>query len=223
VRILLIEDESKTAAYLTKGLREAGFVVEVAADGETGLDLATVSDFDLIVCDVMLPRLDGWSVVRGIRAAGKEVPIIFLTARDGVEDRVKGLDLGGDDYLVKPFAFSELLARIRSHLRRGQSRQGESFRLGDLVIDPIRRKTLRGTTEIGLTPKEFSLLWLLVRRQGEVLTRTIIAEQVWDMHFDSDTNVVDVAIRRLRQKVDDPFPLKLIHTVRGVGYVAREE
>ena len=222
MRILIIEDELKTAAYLAKGLKESGFVVDVAQDGETGLELALVTDFDLVLCDVMLPRRDGWSTVRALRDAGKQMPVIFLTARDAVEDRVRGLDLGADDYLVKPFAFSELLARIRSLLRRGHGRQPESYRLGDLTVDPIRHRTVRAGVDIPLTPKEFALLALLVRRQGEVLTRTLIAEQVWDMHFDSDTNVVDVAIRRLRQKIDDPFPQKLIHTVRGVGYVARE-
>ncbi|MBI1929791.1 heavy metal response regulator transcription factor [Candidatus Poribacteria bacterium] len=219
MRILIVEDETKTAAYLRKGLSENGFVVDVAAQGEDGLFLARMGNYDLVILDVMLPGRDGWSVIAEIRRCGKQTPVLFLTARDSVHDRVKGLELGADDYLVKPFAFSELLARARSILRRGPTRQPEILRILDLEIDLLRHKAMRGGMRLDLTPKEFALLSLLVRRTGEVLSRTLIAEQVWDMNFDSDTNVVDVAVRRLRRKVDDPFTKKLIHTVRGVGYV----
>ncbi|MBI4660846.1 MAG: heavy metal response regulator transcription factor [Verrucomicrobia bacterium] len=222
MRILIVEDERKTAAYLQKGLSESGFVVDVANRGDDGLDLALEQDYDAVVLDVMLPERDGWSVLAALRRAGKQTPVLFLTARDAVPDRVKGLELGADDYLVKPFAFSELLARLRSVLRRGPGRQPESLRVADLELDLLRHKAARDGQRLDLTPKEFALLSLLARRKGEVLSRTLIAEQVWDMYFDSDTNVVDVAVRRLRRKVDDPFPQKLIQTVRGVGYVLEE-
>jgi two-component system copper resistance phosphate regulon response regulator CusR len=219
VRILIVEDESKTAAYLRKGLSESGFLVDVAQRGGDGLHLALTQEYELVVLDVALPELDGWSVLKGIRQGGRQTAVLFLTARDSVADRVKGLELGADDYLVKPFAFSELLARVRSILRRGPARQPETLRVADLELDLIRHKARRGDKRLDLTPKEFALLSLLARRKGEVLSRTLIAEQVWDMHFDSDTNVVDVAVRRLRRKVDDEFPGKLIRTVRGSGYV----
>jgi two-component system, OmpR family, copper resistance phosphate regulon response regulator CusR len=219
VRLLVVEDEEKTSAYLRKGLSENGFVVDVAARGDDGLQLALSADFDLIILDVALPGRDGWSVLGALRRAGRQTPVLFLTARDSITDRVKGLELGADDYLVKPFAFAELLARIRTILRRGPTRQPEVLQVADLELDLIRHKALRAGQRLDLSPKEFALLSLLVRRQGEVLSRTVIAEQVWDMHFDSDTNVVDVAVRRLRSKVDDAFDCKLIHTVRGLGYV----
>lgn len=222
MHILIVEDEQKTAAYLQKGLSESGFVVDVASQGDDGLHLALTQDYDLIVLDVLLPGCDGWAILKAIRQADKPTPVLFLTARDTVEDRVKGLELGADDYLVKPFAFSELLARVRSILRRGPSRQPETLRVADLELDFIRHRASRGGQRLDLTPKEFALLSLLARRMGEVLSRTLIAEQVWDVHFDSDTNVVDVAVRRLRQKVDDAFPRKLIQTVRGLGYVFEE-
>jgi two-component system copper resistance phosphate regulon response regulator CusR len=222
VKILIVEDEKKTAAYLRKGLTENGFVVDVCAQGIDGLHAALVSDYDLIILDVLLPGRDGWSIIKDLRQQGKETPVLFLTARDAVEDRVKGLQLGADDYLVKPFAFSELLARLRTILRRGGGRQPEVLRAGDLEIDPPRHRVSRGGKRLDLTPKEFMLLTLLTRRKGEVLSRTLIAEQVWDMNFDCDTNVVDVHVRRLRVKVDDPFKNKLIHTVRGMGYVLEE-
>jgi len=222
MRILIVEDERKTAAYLRKGLSESGFVVDVANQGDDGLHLALSQDYDLVVLDVMLPERDGWSVLAAIRQAGKQTPVLFLTARDAVPDRVKGLELGADDYLVKPFAFSELLARVHSILRRGPGRQPETVHVADLELDLVRHKAARGDQRLDLTAKEFALLSLLARRKGEVLSRTLIAEQVWDMHFNSDTNVVDVAIRRLRRKTDDPFPRKLIHTVRGMGYVLDE-
>lgn len=222
MRILIIEDESKTAAYLRKGLVETGFTVDVAGQGEDGLHLARTGEYDLIILDVMLPERDGWSVISELRRSGMQTPVLFLTACDTVEDRVKGLDLGADDYLVKPFAFSELLARTRSILRRGPARPSGAIRIADLELDLARHKASRGGRRLDLTPKEFALLSLLARRPGEVLSQTLIAEQVWDMNFDSDTNVVEVNVRRLRSKVDDPFPVKLIRTVRGVGYVLEE-
>lgn len=222
MRILVIEDEKKSALYLEKGLRESGYDVDVADHGDTGLKLALDADYDLIVLDVMLPGRDGWSVMQELRKAGKPTPVLFLTARDTVDDRVKGLELGADDYLVKPFAFSELQARIRSILRRNPARQPELVKIGDLELDLFKQRALRAGKKLDLTPKEFSLLSLLARRAGEVLSRNTIAEQVWDMTFDSDTNVVDVHVRRLRSKLDDPYDRKLIHTVRGVGYVLNE-
>jgi two-component system, OmpR family, copper resistance phosphate regulon response regulator CusR len=222
MRILIVEDEPKIAAFLRKGLGENGFVVDVAGEGEDGLHLARTGTYDLVVLDVMLPGRDGWSVLTALRQEGRQTPVLYLTARDAVSDRVKGLELGADDYLVKPFAFSELLARIRSILRRGPARQPDTIRVADLEVDPIRFRASRGGQRLDLTPKEFALLTLLTRRAGDVLSRTHIAEQVWDMNFDSDTNVVDVHIRHLRAKLDDPFERKLIHTVRGVGYVLEE-
>jgi two-component system, OmpR family, copper resistance phosphate regulon response regulator CusR len=218
MRLLVIEDERKTGEYLKKGLEESGFTVDVASNGIDGLHLAMEDDYDLVVLDVMLPGLDGWSVVKQLRGK-KQTPVLFLTARDDIEDRVKGLELGGDDYLIKPFAFVELLARIRTLLRRGPVREVEHLGIGDLEIDVIRRRVKRAGQRIDLTPREFALLHLLAERRGEVLSRTQIASYVWDMNFDSDTNVVEVAIRRLRAKIDDAHALKLIHTVRGMGYV----
>ena len=222
MRVLIVEDETKTAAYLAKGLREHGFVADVANDGRNGLHMAQSEAYDIAILDVMLPGRDGWSVLQDLRSSGNPLPVLFLTARDSVSDRVRGLELGADDYLVKPFAFSELLARIRTVLRRGASRQPDQLCVGDLEVDIVRRKVQRAGEKLDLSPKEFGLLSLLMRRTGEALSRTLIAEQVWDMNFDSDTNVVDVHIRRLRAKVDDPFERKLIHTVRGVGYVLEE-
>lgn len=219
MRVLIIEDEPKTGAYLKQGLTEAGFVVDLVGDGRDGLHLALVEPYDLVVLDVMLPGADGWQVLRSLRAAGREVPVLFLTARDDVDDRVRGLEAGADDYLVKPFAFAELLARVRTLLRRGKAREPESLRVADLEVDLTRRRVTRGGRRIDLTAKEFALLELLLRRQGETLPRSLIASQIWDMNFDSDTNVIDVAIRRLRAKVDDDFDVKLIRTVRGMGYV----
>ena len=219
MKILVIDDEEKSAAYLKKGLEENGFVVDVAHDGESGLFLARTGPYDLIILDVMLPVIDGWSVMTEIRRTQSDVRVLFLTARDGLQDRVKGLDLGADDYRVKPFAFSELLARTRSILRRSAKREQTILRLDDLEIDLNRGRATRAGKPLDLTPKEFLLLSLFLRRAGDVLSRTVIAEQVWDMNFDSDTNVVDVHIRRLRSKVDDPFDRKLLHTVRGIGYV----
>jgi two-component system, OmpR family, copper resistance phosphate regulon response regulator CusR len=223
MKILVIEDEVKTARFLKKGLSEAGYAVDVAADGLGGIHLAMEVDFDLIILDVMLPALDGWQVLARLHHAGRKALILMLTARDAVHERVRGFELGADDYLVKPFAFSELLARVRSLLRRSAPRPQETIRMADLEIDLLRHRATRAGQKIELTSKEFMLLTLLARRPGEVLSRTLIAEAVWDMNFDSDTNVVDVNVRRLRSKVDDPFPLKLIHTVRGAGYVLEAE
>jgi two-component system copper resistance phosphate regulon response regulator CusR len=219
MKILIVEDEQKTGDYLKQGLSEAGFVADLARDGVDGLHLALTEDYDLVVLDVMLPRLDGWQVLREIRSKGKHMPVLFLTARDQVEDRVKGLEFGADDYLVKPFAFSELLARVRALLRRGKTNEPELFHIADLELDLLRRRVTRSGKRIDLTAKEFALLELLLRRQGEVLPRSLIASQVWDMNFDSDTNVIEVAVRRLRAKIDDDFEPKLIRTVRGMGYV----
>ncbi len=219
MKILIVEDEQKTGDYLKQGLSEAGFVADLARDGVDGLHLALTDDYDLMVLDVMLPRLDGWQVLREIRQKGKRLPVLFLTARDQVEDRVKGLEFGADDYLVKPFAFSELLARVRALLRRGRTNEPELLQVADLELDLLRRRVTRGGKRIDLTAKEFALLELLLRRQGEVLPRSLIASQVWDMNFDSDTNVIEVAVRRLRAKIDDDFEPKLIRTVRGMGYV----
>lgn len=220
MKILVVEDELKTGKYLKQGLVEAGFVVDLARNGEDGLHCALTEAYDLVILDVMLPGIDGWVVLRGIRKSGKNMPVLFLTARDHVDDRVKGLELGADDYLVKPFAFSELLARVRTLLRRGgKTREPDLLRAADLELDLIRRRAARSGKRIDLTSKEFALLELLLRRQGEVLPRSLIASQVWDMNFDSDTNVIEVAIRRLRAKVDDGFEPKLIRTVRGMGYV----
>ena len=223
MKLLIVEDQTKTGQYLRQGLSEAGFSTELAADGITGQHLALTGDYSLLILDVMLPGRDGWQILQAVRSAGLDMPVLFLTARDAVEDRVHGLELGADDYLVKPFAFSELLARVRSLLRRGSSTTQEtSLQLADLRLDLIRRRAERNGQRIDLTAKEFSLLELLLRRQGEVLPKSLIASQVWDMNFDSDTNVIEVAIRRLRLKIDDNHEYKLIHTVRGMGYVLEE-
>jgi two-component system copper resistance phosphate regulon response regulator CusR len=223
MKLLVVEDEVKTASYLKRGLSENGYVVDVATDGEEGLHLALTQDYDLVILDVQLPKRDGWSVVSELRRSGKQTLSLMLTARDSVSDRVKGLDMGADVYMVKPFAFSELLAQIRSLLRRGPGRPNEVLNVADLEVDLVQHRATRAGKRLDLTPKEFALLNLLVRRMGEIVSRTTICEQVWDMNFESDTNVVDVHIRRLRAKVDDPFPVKLIQTVRGMGYVIRRE
>ena len=219
MRILIIEDEKKTAAFLRKGLTEAGFIIDVAENGADGLFSSMSIDYDLVILDAMLPKQDGWSVLAEMRNRGRSTPVMFLTARDAVNDRVRGLELGADDYLVKPYAFTELLARVRALLRRRVERQPDVLQNADLSEDLLGHKAHRGKPRHDLAPKEFALLSLLARRRGEVMSRLVIAEQVWDMNFESDSNVVDVAVRRLRRKVDDPFPVKLIHTVRGMGYV----
>jgi two-component system, OmpR family, copper resistance phosphate regulon response regulator CusR len=221
MRILIVEDEPKMASYLRKGLTEASFTVAIAADGKDGLFLALHEDFDLIVLDVMLPELDGLEVLKRLRKE-KHTPVLLLTARDTVDDKVAGLELGADDYLAKPFAYAELLARIRSLMRRAPRVARDVLRVGDLEIDLIKRRTRRGNTRIDLTAQEFALLQLLAERQGEVLTRTFVTSQIWDMNFDSDTNVVDTAVKRLRAKIDNAFDEKLLHTVRGMGYVLED-
>ncbi|HUY82960.1 MAG TPA: heavy metal response regulator transcription factor [Steroidobacteraceae bacterium] len=222
MHILIAEDEAKTRTYLAKGLAESGFTVDCAADGRVAMQLVDEHVYDALILDVMLPALDGWSVVQRMRQGGNHTPVLFLTARDRVEDRVKGLELGGDDYLVKPFAFSELLARLRSILRRRQPAQPEVLRVADLTIDPARHRAERAGAALRLTPKEFAVLALLARNPGRVFVRTEIAESVWGVDFDTRTNVVDVVIRRLRLKVDRPFGAPLIHTVRGTGYVLEQ-
>lgn len=225
MRVLVVEDEPKLAQYLHQGLSENGYVVDVARDGIEGRRLATGGSYDLMLLDVMLPGVDGFGVLSALRADGNKTPVLMLTARDKIEDRVKGLEGGADDYLVKPFAFSELLARMGALLRRGGSATAQSatvLRLADLEVDLVSRRCTRGLQRLDLTAKEFNLLALLTRRRGQILSRTTLAEQVWDMHFDSDTNVVEVAVRRLRAKLDDPFPTRLLHTVRGMGYVLEE-
>lgn len=217
MRILVVEDEAKAADYLHKGLSESGYQVTVARDGLDGEHLLSEASFELIILDVMLPGLDGWQLLQLIRRRAA-TPVLFLTARDAVEDRVKGLELGADDYLVKPFSYAELLARVRTLLRRGPPRETQRFRVADLELDVLRRQVSRAGERLSLTNKEFALLHLLLNHTGEVLSRTLIASHVWQMNFDSDTNVVDVAIRRLRAKIDDPYQPRLIQTVRGVGY-----
>ena len=220
MKILIVEDEPKAGDYLRQGLREAGYVVDLVTNGVDGLHHGLEGDHDLVILDVMLPGMNGWQVLSSLRSQGREMPVLFLTARDQVEDRVKGLELGADDYLVKPFSFAELLARVRTILRRGRSGlEATTLQVADLELDLLRRRVTRSGKRIDLTAKEFGLLELLMRRHGEVLPRSLIASQVWDVNFDSDTNVIEVAMRRLRGKVDDPFEPRLIQTVRGMGYV----
>lgn len=225
MRILIVEDEAKTGGYLQQGLNEAGFIVDLAQDGLDGLHAALEGCYDLVILDVMLPGMDGWQILQRMRAAQHNEPVLFLTAKDTLEDRVRGLDQGADDYLVKPFAFAELLARVKTLLRRSKQLQPDKYSIADLTLDISRRNVTRSGRRIHLTNKEFALLEILIRRSGEVLPRSLIASLVWDMNFDSDTNVIDVAVRRLRSKVDDDFSPKLIHTIRGMGYVLeiREE
>ncbi len=225
MRILIVEDEAKTGGYLQQGLNEAGFIVDLAKNGLDGLHAALEGCYDLVILDVMLPGMDGWQILQRMRAAKHNEPVLFLTAKDTLEDRVRGLDLGADDYLIKPFAFSELLARVKTLLRRSKQLQPDNYSIADLTLDVSRRYVMRSGKRIHLTNKEFALLEILIRRSGEVLPRSLIASLVWDMNFDSDTNVIDVAVRRLRSKVDDDFSPKLIHTIRGMGYVLeiREE
>ena len=223
MRILLIEDEKKTADFLAKGLREAGYSVDIARDGETGLEMGLSTPYDLLIVDVLLPKKDGWGVVAALRRKNVQKPILFLTARDSVRDRVKGLDLGADDYLVKPFAFSELLARVRSLLRRSPTQTEKELRIEDLEIDTQRTRAVRSGIPLNLTAKEFLLLAQLARAGGAVVSRAEIMQQVWDIKFETSTNIVDVMVRRLRAKVDDPFKKKLVHTIRGVGYVLKPD
>ena len=221
MRVLVVEDESKMAALLRRGLQEEGFAVDIAANGEDGSWMGVENDYDVILLDVMLPDVDGFEVCRRLRAAGRWAPILMLTARAGVQDRVAGLDAGADDYLTKPFSFDELLARVRALLRRGPSERPPVLSVGDLVLDPATRRVSRGDEEIDLTPKEFGLLDLFLRHPGEALSRARILEHVWDFAYEGDSNVVDVYIRYLREKIDRPFGRRSIETVRGVGYRLR--
>jgi two-component system, OmpR family, copper resistance phosphate regulon response regulator CusR len=220
MKILIVEDEPKTGEYLRQGLREAGYVVDLVTTGLDGLHQGLEGDHDLAILDVMLPGMDGWTLLKRLRSQGRHMPVLFLSARDQVADRVKGLEMGADDYLVKPFSFAELLARVRTVLRRGRAdAEPTALQVADLELDLLRRRVTRGGKRIDLTAKEFGLLELLMRRTGEVLPRSLIASQVWDMNFESDTNVIEVAMRRLRAKVDEGFEPRLLHTVRGMGYV----
>lgn len=217
MKILVIEDDPKTGDYLKKGLRESGYSVDLSRTGTEGLQMALGSAYDLVVLDASLPGIDGWQIMPALREKG-DMRVLFLTARDQLSDRIRGLELGADDYLVKPFSFTELVLRIRTLLRRGPAREADVYEVAGLHLDALRRKVTREGVEIALTNKEFLLLHLMVKRQGEALPRTLIASEVWNMNFDSDTNVVDVAVKRLRSKVDKPFATPLIHTVRNVGY-----
>ena len=221
MKLLIVEDEHKVVDYLRSGLTEQGWVVDVALDGEEGMYLAIEFDYDVIVLDVMLPGLDGFSLLKALRSV-KSTPVLMLTARDSMEDRVRGLQDGADDYMVKPFSFMELLARIQALHRRGRAQEPSLLRVGDLQLDLIARKVTRQGQRIDLTAKEFALLMVLARRQGDILSKTAIAELVWDMNFDSNTNVVEVAIKRLRGKIDTPFEHHLLHTIRGMGYVLED-
>lgn len=222
MRILIIEDEIKTANYLSDGLKGSGYTVSIVHDGKEGLFLASEYNYDLVILDVMLPKLDGWAVITELRRRHPEIRVLFLTARDAVKDRVKGFELGADDYLIKPFAFSELLGRVKALLRRHVGQKTDKIQVADLEIDLIKHKIHRGGKNIDLTSQEFTLLVFLAEHTGDVLSRTLIAESVWDINFNTETNVVDVAVRRLRQKIDFEFEKKLIHTVRGRGYVLEE-
>jgi two-component system copper resistance phosphate regulon response regulator CusR len=219
MRLLLIEDDPHASAAIARGFREHGFLVETASDGEEGLQCAQDSTWDCLILDVMLPRMDGFTVLAELRARGVETPVLFLTARDTLPDRLRGLEVGGGDYLVKPFSFSELLLRVQNLLNRNTPRVSRTWTVGDLTLDPLRMRVYRSGQRLDLSAQEYKLLELLVRNAGHVLTRARIAEELWDLAFDSDSNLVDAAIRRVRRKVDDPFPLKLIHTRRGVGYL----
>jgi two-component system copper resistance phosphate regulon response regulator CusR len=222
MNILIIEDEIKTARYIKTGLSENGFFIDTSDNGNDGLELVKSNNYDLVILDVMLPGKDGWTILKELRNMGKQMPVIFLTAKDTVFDKVKGLELGADDYLIKPFAFSELLARIRALLRRGKTIQPDKIEIADLTIDLLRQTAHRNGRFLNLTKKEFMLLSLFALHKGEVLSRTLIAEQIWNINFITDTNIIDVAVRRLRQKLDDPYDKKLIRTVRGVGYILED-
>jgi two-component system copper resistance phosphate regulon response regulator CusR len=222
MKLLIVEDESKTAHFLKRGFDEEGFVARIAADGFEALREIQTGAFDLIILDIMLPEMDGWSILTFMRGSGLQTPVLVLTARDQVPDRVRGLELGADDYLIKPFAFSELLARVRTILRRPPVREPATLRVADLELDVSAHRASRGGRRLDLTAREFKLLSMLARHAGEVLTRTLIAQSVWDMSSGGDTNVVDVNVRRLRTKLDEPFEVKLLRTVRGVGYVLED-
>jgi heavy metal response regulator len=223
MRILVVEDEKKVASFIKRGLEEENFTVEVAHDGEEGLYMGETNPYDLILMDVMLPKMDGLAVVKELRNRNVLTPVLCLTAKDTVEDIVSGLDSGSDDYLTKPFAFAELLARVRALLRRGTKDRGAEIRFADLRLDPVDHKVWRSGKEIELTAKEYGLLEYFMRNPNQILTRTMIAEHVWDYTFDSFTNIIDVYVNYLRKKIDRDYDKKLIHTVRGVGYILKEE
>lgn len=223
MRILVVEDEKKVASFIQRGLEGEGFTVEVAYDGESGVEIASQSSFDLILMDVMLPKMDGLQAIKTLRENGVDYPVLCLTAKDTVEDIVSGLDSGSDDYLTKPFAFAELLARVRALVRRGTQERGAEITYADLRLDPVAHKVWRGDSEIDLTAKEYALLEFFMRNPETTLTRTMIAEHVWDYTFDSFTNIIDVYVNYLRKKVDRDYAKKLIHTVRGIGYVLKED
>jgi two-component system, OmpR family, copper resistance phosphate regulon response regulator CusR len=216
--LLLVEDDRRSAAALQRGLEQEGFRVDLAHEGQAGLELALTRNYDVLLLDVMLPGLDGFTLLAEARARGVEAPVIFLTARDALPDRLRGLEVGGGDYLVKPFAFSELLVRLRNLMQRQAAATERVWTLGDLTVDPGRRKVYRAGQRLDLSAQEFALLELLARNAGHTVTRTRIAEALWDLAFDGDPNLVDAAVRRLRRKVDDPFPRRLVQTHRGVGY-----
>ncbi|MCW2256353.1 two-component system copper resistance phosphate regulon response regulator CusR [Providencia alcalifaciens] len=220
MKLLIVEDEHKTREYLSKGLTESGFIVDAIENGITGLHMASTEEYDLIILDVMLPDINGWDIAKNLRILGKNTPILMLSALGNVEHRVKGLEIGADDYLIKPFDFSELLARVRTLLRRGNNTiQKVQYHIANLHVDIIKRRVTRVNDKIALTSKEFSLLEFFILHQGEILSRSLIASKVWDMNFDSDTNVIDVAVKRLRSKIDLDYEPKLIHTIRGMGYL----
>ena len=221
MRILIVEDEKKVAAFIKKGLEEETYAVDIAVDGEEGLYMGGQNQYDLIILDLMLPKINGLDILSNLRANKNGIPILLLTAKDSVEDKVKGLNLGADDYLTKPFAFSELLARIRVLLRRGNAESKTTLEIADLTLNLVSHKVRRGNEEIELTGKEYSLLEYFMRNQEKVLTRTMIAEHVWDYNFDTFTNVIDVYVNPLRKKIDKNFSTKLLHTLRGVGYVMK--
>ncbi|MCK6264499.1 heavy metal response regulator transcription factor [Vibrio sp. ZSDE26] len=220
MKLLIVEDEAKTGSYLKKGFTESGYIVDLASDGVDGLYQATSQHYDLVILDIMLPNLNGWQVLQTMRSSGLHTPIIILSAKDQVEDRVKGLELGANDYVVKPFAFVELLARVKNALRvqNGHTKSDTTLAIADLSLNLLKRTAHRNGDNITLTSKEFSLLELFMKKRGEVMSRSLIASLIWDMNFDSDTNVIDVAVKRLRSKIDKPYEIKLIHTVRGMGY-----
>jgi heavy metal response regulator len=222
MKILLVEDEKKVASFIKRGLEEEHFTVDVAYDGESGEFMALTSEYDLIILDILLPKKNGFEVLKSLRANGIQTPILILTAKGSIDDKVEGLNSGADDYLTKPFAFAELIARIRSLLRRTSSEKSNIIKVADLEFDTVKHIAKRGEKIIELTAREYSLLEYFMRNKGRVLTRTMIAEHIWDYHFDTGSNIIDVYVRRLREKIDEGFPKKLIHTIRGVGYIIKE-
>lgn len=223
MKILVVEDQPKVANFIVKGLREEMYTVDLAVDGETGLSMAQKQGYDLIIQDLMLPGINGYQAIETLRKSEVKTPIIILSAKDGIDDRIKGLNVGADDYLIKPFAFGELLARIKAILRRGKEIGDPILRLADLELNPVTHEVKRAGQKVTLSTKEFSLLEYFFKNIGRVLSRTLITEHVWDINFDTETNLVDVYVRLLRKKIDDEFSSKLLHTVRGIGYVLKED